>query len=216
MAEYQRFVNNNGYGDSEYWDKEWWSKKEKQGWTEPGRWDEQTEHQNYPVTEVSWYEASAYCKWLTAQTKRPYRLPREKEWKDAATNPNGEYPWGNDDPNPELLNFYKNVGNPTPVGIYPAGAAAGGHLDMAGNVWEWNLDSYEGGSYRVLRGGSWLIGPKVRAVCGSQQGHAGRPQRRPGFPACPAPRSVAGRRPRSVGFAWNGARRLRQPLFRLR
>lgn len=155
VAEYQRFVNNNGYGDSEYWDNKWWSIKNEKGWTEPGNWDEQTEHQNRPVTEVSWYEASAYCKWLTAQTKRLYRLPREEEWKKAATNPNGEYPWGKDDPNPELLNFDFNVGSPTPVGIYPAGAAAGGHLDMTGNVWEWNLDSYEGGSYRVKRGGSW-------------------------------------------------------------
>ncbi|MCK5437483.1 MAG: SUMF1/EgtB/PvdO family nonheme iron enzyme, partial [Desulfobulbaceae bacterium] len=158
VAEYQRFVNNNGYGDSEYWDKKWWSRKEKQEWTEPGNWDEQTEHQNWPVTEVSWYEASAYCKWLTEQTKRPYRLPKEEEWEKAATNPNGEYPWGNDDPNSELLNFDKNVGSPTPVGIYPAGAAVGGHLDMAGNVWEWNWNLYkEEGSVRVIRGGSWNI-----------------------------------------------------------
>ncbi len=159
VAEYQKFVDNNGYGDSQYWDNELCSKKEKEGWTEPGSWDEQTEHQNRPVTEVSWYEASAYCKWLTAQTKRPYRLPREEEWEKAAINLNGEYPWGNDAPNLELLNFNYNVGNPTPVGIYPAGAAVGGHLDMEGNVWEWILDWHEDGSSRVLRGGSWSSKP---------------------------------------------------------
>lgn len=155
VAEYNCFIENNGYRDRQYW-KQGWRVKEKRGWAEPRDWDEQIEHQNRPVTGVSWYEAGAYCNWLTARNNLSYRLPREKEWTKAATNPNGEYPWGDAEPNPELLNFDENVGVPTPVGIYPAGAAPGGHLDMSGNVWEWNRDLYkEGGSVRVIRGGSW-------------------------------------------------------------
>ena len=156
VAEYNCFIENNGYRNRQYWKKEWWGVKEERCLAEPEDWDEQIEYQNRPVTGVSWYEAAAYCNWLTARTNFFYRLPREKEWEKAATNPNGEYPWGDDEPNPDLLNFDKNVGVPTPVGIYPAGAASGGHLDMAGNVWEWNWDLYgEGGCVEVSRGGGW-------------------------------------------------------------
>jgi formylglycine-generating enzyme required for sulfatase activity len=155
VAEYNWFIENNGYRDPQYWEEEWWNIKEDEGWTEPRGWDEQIEHQNLPVTGVSWYEAGAYCNWLTARTNLSYRLPREKEWEKAAANPNGEYPWGNDEPNQELLNFDENVGVPTPVG-YPAGASLGGHLDMAGNVWEWTWDQFrEEGSFRLIRGGGW-------------------------------------------------------------
>ncbi len=157
VAEYHCFIENNGYRDRQYWEEDGWGVKEKKRWTVPEYWVEQIEHQNRPVTGVSWYEAGAYCNWLTARTNLSYRLPRVKEWEKAATNTKGEYPWGNAKPNPELLNFNGNVDVPTPVGIYQAGAAPGRHLDMSGNVWEWNWDLYqEGGSVRVLRGGSWL------------------------------------------------------------
>ncbi|MBW2741746.1 MAG: SUMF1/EgtB/PvdO family nonheme iron enzyme [Deltaproteobacteria bacterium] len=156
VSEYNCFIENNGYMDRQYWEEDWWRVKEKRGWAAPQDWDEQLEHQNRPVIWVSCYEAGAYCKWLTARTNFSYRLPMEKEWEKAAANPKGKYPWGNDKPNSELLNFNGNVGVPTPVGIYPAGAAPGGHLDMSGNVLEWNWDLHEeGGSYRVIRGGSW-------------------------------------------------------------
>ena len=159
VMEYNCFIENNGYSDSQYWEEEWWNIKENEGWTEPGGWDEQLEYQNRPVTGVSWYEAGAYCNWLTARTNLSYRLHREKEWENAAANLNGEYPWGDDEPYSELLNFDRDVGVPAPVGIYPAGAAPGGHLDMSGNVWEWNRNLYqEGGSFRVIRGGSWING----------------------------------------------------------
>jgi formylglycine-generating enzyme required for sulfatase activity len=161
VAEYHCFIENNGYRDPQYWEEKWWGVKEEQGWTVPEDWDEQIEHQNRPLIGVSWYEAAAYCNWLTARTNLSYRLPEEKEWERAAANPKGEYPWGDDEPNPDLLNFDINVGVPTPVGIYPASAAPGGHLDMSGNVWEWNWDLYEeGGSGRVVRGGSWGHGAR--------------------------------------------------------
>ena len=152
VREYLRFVENKGYENQQFW-IEGWEIKEKKGWNNPDDWDEQIEHLNRPVVYVSWFEALAYCKWLTIQTRQNYRLPISKEWKSAAINPKGEYPWGGNPPDKERLNCGSIVGHPTPVGIYPDGVAPGGHFDMSGNVWEWNEDT--DGSDRVFRGGGW-------------------------------------------------------------
>ena len=152
VQEYARFVENGGYSEEALWG-EWWGKKE---WDLPEDWEEQLEHRNRPVTGVSWYEATAYCRCLAAQMGDDYRLATDDEWERAATNPDGDYPWGEAEPSEELCNFGYNVGCATPVGVYPAGAAPGGHLDMAGNVWEWCEGLYgKEGSVRVNRGGSW-------------------------------------------------------------
>ncbi|MCX5645978.1 MAG: SUMF1/EgtB/PvdO family nonheme iron enzyme [Phycisphaerae bacterium] len=170
VDEYRRFVDNGGYGQERFWGDSW-SIKAREGWDAPDHWDDQLEHLSRPVTGVSWYEARAYCQWLRESTELPYRLPTEEEWAAAATNPQGDYPWGNEPANEELLNFGHNVGAPSPVGMYPAGAGPGGHLDMAGNVWEWCSDLFGEkstvkdpnappfGSVRVLRGGAWINSP---------------------------------------------------------
>jgi formylglycine-generating enzyme required for sulfatase activity len=107
-------------------------------------------HPNWPVTGVSWYDAQAYCAWEGA------RLPAEAEWERAAAGLEGrKYPWGNDPQNEKRANFAFNVGSPTPVGLYPAGATPEGIVDMTGNVWEWIEDEYQHSSDRVLRGGSF-------------------------------------------------------------
>jgi formylglycine-generating enzyme required for sulfatase activity len=135
-------------------------------------WNESSFAQ-HPVTDVSWEDAVVYAQWLTGQSGLTVRLPTEAEWEKAARGTDGRpYPWGNTDPSDRLLNYDRNVGSTTPVGIYPAGASPYGALDMAGNVWEWVADWYDSGYYkqsparnptgpesgndRVLRGGSWF------------------------------------------------------------
>jgi serine/threonine-protein kinase len=85
-------------------------------------------------------------------------LPTDEEWERAARGAEGrEYPWGNEEPDPNRANYDEGkVGAPTPVGLYPKGATPEGIMDMAGNVWEWTADWYEDNVYRSVRWGSWI------------------------------------------------------------
>ena len=138
----------------------------------------------HPVVHVSSLEAIKFCQWLSARTRKKYRLPTEAEWEYAARGTDGrKYPWGNYEGRGDLANFADRNTNfawsdrdiddgypeTSPVGAFPFGASAFGMEDMAGNVWEWCLDYYEPyrpapkvnprgpttGNRRVYRGGSW-------------------------------------------------------------
>ena len=134
---------------------------------------------NHPVVMVSWDDAVAFCAWASQVTGRKVTLPTEAQWEKAArgTATSSEsttriYPWGNEAPNPTLLNYDLMVKDTTAVGRYsPVGDSPYGLADMAGNVWQWTSDWYDetyyvssvardpqgatAGLYRVLRGGSW-------------------------------------------------------------
>lgn len=108
----------------------------------------------HPVGNVSWHDAVAYCGWLAAATRRPYRLPTEAEWEKAARGTDGRfYPWG-DRWDPRWLNSREaGPGTPNEVGRYsPRGDSPYGVSDMAGNVWEWTSDRFSGSIYRERRG----------------------------------------------------------------
>ncbi|RQW04556.1 NACHT domain-containing protein, partial [candidate division KSB1 bacterium] len=129
---------------------------------EPAYWkDKRFNGDDQPVVGVSWDDAKAYCDWLSQENKKgdKFRLPFEAEWEWAAGRGARKYPWGDDEPTPQLANYDGKIGNTTPVGSYPAGATPDGLMDMAGNVWEWCEDWYDAKKKvdRVLRGGSWYF-----------------------------------------------------------
>ena len=136
---------------------------------------------NFPVVGVSWYEAKAFCKWLTRTLDNGYvyALPKEKQWEAAAGGKEGrKYPWGKGSGKGEdKCNIVRTRLNRTsPVGIFSKGDTpgdpkdGGGITDMAGNVWEWCEDLLlKEGSFRVLRGGSWLS-PAVGCRSASRSG----------------------------------------------
>ena len=135
-AEYARFVTATDHRPPEHWKSKTSPKKIA----------------DHPVVRVSWHDAVAYAKWAGK------RLPTEEEWEKAARGTDGqEYPWGNQQPTPELCNFEMKEWGTTAVGRYsPQGDSPYGCVDMAGNVWEWTTSEWEKESpYRVVRGGTF-------------------------------------------------------------
>jgi len=193
--EYAEFVDDGGYDTRAYWliddayaenAENGWNWKEREGRTAPlyivydgsgtkdtwdlssyPYWDNMTysNQDRSPVVGVSWYEAYAYCKWLSDVTGETYRLPTEAEWEYAARGPESLiFPWGNDylsaeemcgDPGSGAMancaikpetdsrsrGMYSDFTRDTqPVGSYPEGVSPVGCYDMAGNVMEWTGD----------------------------------------------------------------------------
>jgi formylglycine-generating enzyme required for sulfatase activity len=175
-AQFRPFVAGDGYTNPDYWTDAGWQWRKAKQIVAPRFWDDaKWNGDDYPVVGVSWYEAVAYCRWLTAQTGILFRLPTEAEWEKAARGPDGRiWPWGNTWEDGRCNSQEAGKGRTTPVGSYPDGVSPYGVLDMAGNVWEWTAtkwwktypyqvedewaDVYLAGDIRrTIRGGSWYF-----------------------------------------------------------
>ncbi len=167
-AQYAAFVeSDDGYTNDAYWTKagQDWRKDRR----EPSLWNDPQWHiANHPVVGVTWCEAYAFCKWLSAKTGQEIHLPTEAEWEKAARGKDGLiYPYGNTVDPSKGNTSESQIGRTSAVGMFPGGASPYDALDMSGNVWEWCLtkwaDTYqhpgdntpEGIESRCLRGGSW-------------------------------------------------------------
>jgi formylglycine-generating enzyme required for sulfatase activity len=151
----------------------------------PQYWnDRERNNPSQPVVGITWFEARAYCAWLSEVTGKPYRLPSEVEWEAAARGGGSplllgegrggevrKYPWGDDWDKEKTNSIEGRVMKPSPVGAYAAAGAAGpfGAEDQAGNVWDWTSSLYlpypyeaqkaedvESDGERTLRCGSWF------------------------------------------------------------
>ncbi len=131
-----------------------------------------------PVVGITWYEANAYCKWLSlnwddlAEGQRglekpgELRLPTEAEWQAAAggVEPEDRFAWDKQGEvtSKENISLYANtsesgINRTTPVWTYPQGASKPhGLMDVGGNVWEWQAN------YRNQK--EWLVGFARRLV----------------------------------------------------
>jgi formylglycine-generating enzyme len=134
-------------------------------------------HPKQPVVSVSWFDAVAYCQWLSGLTEKHYRLPTEAEWERAARADVEDtlYPWGNDPPE-EIADYaLRWKTGPEQVGLYSPNRF--GLYNLGDNVHEWCADWYDAGYYsvssrknpqgpssgtrRASRGGSWRHQIKV-------------------------------------------------------
>ncbi len=154
---------------------------EASGHQAPPDWnDPHFNHPDQPVTSVSWFEATAYCKWLSEKTGKLYRLPTEAEWERAARGGlEGKlYAWGDDAPQLQPNYFELWLHGPERVGLRRANGF--GLHDISENVHEWCSDWYDEryyrdsparnpqgpttGARRASRGGSWRHQIKITRV----------------------------------------------------
>lgn len=173
VEQYNCFVNANGYAEASYWSRIGWYWKEMHKVTGPdvSGLSEPFHRANHPQVGLSWYEANAFCTWMSQHSGISVTLPNEIEWEKAARGTDGrKYPWGETPPTDIHCNFDDAKGHTTPVGLYPAGKSPFDCYDLAGNVWEWcrntegqlpysNIAEREDLGTRALvtmRGGSWL------------------------------------------------------------
>ena len=183
-GDYLEFMNDGGYEDFSFWLSDGWDAVKKNEWTAPMYWEKNDGewftrdfigkrkiNHNEPVCHVSFYEASAFCKWAGK------RLPTEAEWEKAALWNNDKkektiFPWGNEPPTDEHANVLESYNwNCTEIGSYPKGASSYGCHQMIGDVWEFTSSEFVGypgfkskfneyndkwfTNQKVLRGGSF-------------------------------------------------------------
>jgi formylglycine-generating enzyme required for sulfatase activity/energy-coupling factor transporter ATP-binding protein EcfA2 len=205
--QYRRFVDAGGYQQRQWWSADGWAwrtgtydtraPQEYKNWLAkrlvekrnlPFYWnDPKWNNPLAPVVGVTWFEAEAYCSWLSVELKRPIRLPAEEEWERVARGTDGrEYPWGDvfdhtrlncaefwgEDDNLDwekwLGSDSRKLASTTVVGQFNALDVSQEICDLSGNVWEWTDSWYEKQQVnRVVRGGSWNYGRGL-ARCASR------------------------------------------------
>ena len=180
--QFAEFIEAGGYKEKRWWTEAGWEAREEgwhydsgwepsgKAWTEPRYWgDSKWNGGLQPVVGVSWYEAVAFCLYLSEATSENIMLPTEDQWQYAAQGDDCRtYPWGNDWDCNRCNNSVEPCDNnvTTSVTEYEGktkGDSPFGVVDMAGNVWEWGLTDYykktndihSDSTARVLRGGSW-------------------------------------------------------------
>jgi formylglycine-generating enzyme required for sulfatase activity len=106
---------------------------------------------DHPATDLTFDEARACCAWAGG------RLPTGDEWEACARGADGRaWPWGEVFDSERCACVESGWGWTAPVTAHPAGASPCGAEQLAGNVWEWVSDRTEDGTWRAVRGGSYL------------------------------------------------------------
>jgi len=123
---------------------------------------------DHPVVYVSWYDAMAYCQWLSEKTGKPYHLPTEAEWEKAARSTDSRrWPWGNEWDANNCNSRENGLDHTTPAGQYsPHGDSPCGGVDMAGNVREWCSSLFRPYPYQVDDGREDSKSPDERVLRG--------------------------------------------------
>jgi len=151
--EFAFFVSDSGYKDSTFWSIDGWEYIVETHRTRPANWIEgddpwqdcpRSNTPDRPINNISWYEAEAYCSWLSRETGDNYALPTEAQWERAARGPDPGrvFTYGNEHDSTK----YNNMGYSRklyPVGRFTEDVSVDGCFDMAGNLLEFCSDWYD-------------------------------------------------------------------------
>jgi len=157
-AEYRRFTEDTGYRTPPLWERK-----------------PDMAADDLPVTGISWMDCLQYCKWAGKS------LPTAEQWEKAARGEQGnKYPWGDQDPTPDLANFYV-VGDEPRLRSpqeYPKNESPFGVMGMAGHIWEWTNTPYpEIEGHHYVKGGSWVDPPAELYLAASAENWASKKEK---------------------------------------
>jgi formylglycine-generating enzyme required for sulfatase activity len=171
QAQFQAFVDDGGYQEESFWPEAKaagiWQVGKVEGRSGAKSYGGFFDILNHPVVGVTWYEALAYCRWLTKRLRawddmpEPLKtllgtggesgkrcsiaLPNEPEWEKAARGAKDDrtHPWG-EEADPNRANFFQtNINATSAVGCFSKGISPYGVEEVSGNVLEWTRSVYE-------------------------------------------------------------------------
>jgi iron(II)-dependent oxidoreductase len=196
-AEYQRFVDEGGYEQLEFWHEEALPALldfvDQTGAPSPRYWHDgqyPSDEGRLPVVGISWYEAWAYARWVGK------RLPTDAEWTKAAAWPvesapgriaQRRYPWGESFDVRRAHLYGSGHHSPVPVDEFPGGTSVGGIHQLVGNVWEWTASPlgevadaglHVSEAIMSIRGGAFDTYFENQATCHFQSGEHALSRRR--------------------------------------
>lgn len=166
-AQFQIFAEaRDGYGNPR-----WWSfSQQAASWFKQahGIAEARFDGDERPRENVNWYEAMAFANWLSGLLKMKITLPTIAQWQRAAKGDDDRYfPWGDDYFEEHCNTLESGVKMTTPVNRYAKGVSPYGVYDMAGNVWEWTMNTAsaaeEGRDHRRAVAGGSFVSPCDRA-----------------------------------------------------
>jgi len=160
--QFQAFIDAaDGYANAKWWEGLYQDGVAQQ---RKGPVDQWFKLSNHPRENVSWYDAIAFCRWLSDNLSESVTLPTEQQWEKAARGTDGRiYPYGNEFDPAKGNTGNSGIGQTSAVGAFLDGASPYGAMDMSGNVWERTLTEYKSApdadissnAVRVVRGGGW-------------------------------------------------------------
>ena len=174
VAQYRAFCKATGHAMPSDPPPSWYEEHEKAiKW----QWND-----TYPIVNITYLDAKAYCKWLSETTGEKYDLPTEAQWEYAARGgqQSKNYTYAGSNDIDEVAWYDETTGE---KGLKQVGRLKANELgiyDMSGNAWEWCLDFYgkypsgnqrdpqgpSKGDFRIIRGGSWYYVDDMARVTG--------------------------------------------------
>ena len=171
VGQFGTFIESDAYQQERWWSNEGWTwiNCQTDGWgrenrRNPDAWTIQKRRHSHPVVGITYFEAEAYCNWLSFHKKKIIRMPDEKEWEYSARGSDGRpYPWG-EEFNSTFTNTLESERFDTvEAAVVDTDASPFDVHDMAGNVQEWTSSLYTPmldeifppGKLFVTRGGSF-------------------------------------------------------------